>query len=63
MHKHGIFHRDLKLENIVLDAHYVAKIMDFGHAKHAEECRYKYLVEICRYKMCLYVYLCVCMYV
>lgn len=38
MHKNGIFHRDLKLENIVLDAHYVAKIMDFGHAKHAAEC-------------------------
>lgn len=38
MHAHGMFHRDLKLENVVLDAHYVAKIMDFGHAKHADQC-------------------------
>eukprot|EP00042_Codosiga_hollandica_P029089 m.157763 g.157763 ORF g.157763 m.157763 type:complete len:472 (-) comp52972_c0_seq1:186-1601(-) len=38
MHKHGMFHRDLKLENMVLDSHYNLKIMDFGHAKHASEC-------------------------
>ena len=40
MHKHGMFHRDLKLENMVLDSHYNLKIMDFGHAKHASECTY-----------------------
>lgn len=38
LHSHGIFHRDLKLENVVLDSNFQAKIMDFGHAKLASEC-------------------------
>ena len=32
-HKVGVIHRDLKLENIVLDVNYNAKICDFGLAK------------------------------
>ena len=32
-HKAGVVHRDLKLDNIVLDFHYGAKICDFGLAK------------------------------
>ena len=40
MHKHGMYHRDLKLENIVLDSHYTCKLMDFGHAKHASDMVY-----------------------
>ena len=32
-HKNGVVHRDLKLENIVLDVNYNAKICDFGLAK------------------------------
>eukprot|EP00049_Salpingoeca_infusionum_P011155 m.192336 g.192336 ORF g.192336 m.192336 type:complete len:536 (+) comp14853_c0_seq1:85-1692(+) len=33
-----IFHRDLKLENIVLTSNFVLKIMDFGAAKWGTEC-------------------------
>ena len=32
-HAAGVVHRDLKLDNIVLDSHYNAKICDFGLAK------------------------------
>eukprot|EP00055_Hartaetosiga_balthica_P011291 m.50763 g.50763 ORF g.50763 m.50763 type:complete len:509 (-) comp7531_c0_seq1:447-1973(-) len=41
LHSHGVTHRDLKLENIVLTSDFVLKIMDFGAAKwddEAEEC-------------------------
>ncbi|EAN93062.1 putative serine/threonine-protein kinase [Trypanosoma cruzi] len=33
LHGHGIAHRDLKLENIFLDAHGVARLGDFGWSK------------------------------
>jgi serine/threonine protein kinase len=38
MHAHKLFHRDIKLENIVLDATYHAKLMDFGLAKRGSDC-------------------------
>ncbi len=60
MHKHGIFHRDLKLENVVLDSHYVAKIMDFGHAKHAAECQYVYARDTRLLRLLLPCDLCFC---
>ncbi|KEG06832.1 serine/threonine protein kinase [Trypanosoma grayi] len=33
LHRHGIAHRDLKLENMLLDAHGVARLGDFGWSK------------------------------
>ena len=38
LHSHGVFHRDLKLENLVMDGDMNIKVMDFGAAKHAYEC-------------------------
>lgn len=32
MHSNNIFHRDLKIDNIVLDKNYQLKILDFGFA-------------------------------
>ena len=46
IHSHGLFHRDLKLENVVLDAKYNAKIMDFGHAKKAADCSVETSTEL-----------------
>ena len=50
MHTHGVAHRDLKLENILVDSHDVCKVTDFGLAVSFE--RYasaneRWLSEIC----------------
>ena len=37
VHAHGLVHRDLKPSNIMVDDRRVARIMDFGLVKHAEE--------------------------
>eukprot|EP00051_Salpingoeca_urceolata_P016073 m.211926 g.211926 ORF g.211926 m.211926 type:complete len:483 (-) comp18582_c0_seq2:214-1662(-) len=38
LHDNGVFHRDLKLENILLDSRYRCRIIDFGSAKWEEDC-------------------------
>lgn len=38
MHANGVFHQDIKLENIVCDAAGRCKLTDFGHARLATEC-------------------------
>jgi len=37
MHSHGCFHRDLKLENLVLTSNWDLMIMDYGYAKFSDE--------------------------
>ena len=37
MHAHGCFHRDLKLENLVLTKNWDLMIMDYGYAKFSDE--------------------------
>lgn len=37
MHTNGIFHRDLKFENILLSEGFDLKIADFGYSIHASE--------------------------
>ena len=37
MHKYGLYHRDLKNENIVLTEDFELKLMDFGFAKFADQ--------------------------
>ena len=36
LHDEGIIHRDLKLQNVLIDEHYNLKIADFGFAKRME---------------------------
>lgn len=37
IHEKGLAHRDLKMENILLNENFVVKIADFGTAKLADE--------------------------
>lgn len=37
MHKVGCYHRDLKLENLVITGDFSVKIMDFGSAKFEDQ--------------------------
>ena len=39
LQKHGVVHRDIKTENILLDSMYNIKIADFGQANTIEEGR------------------------
>lgn len=37
LHTHGVVHRDLKTENILLSGDFILKIADFGHSKSLSE--------------------------
>jgi serine/threonine protein kinase len=39
MHRIGCYHRDLKLENLVVTGDFTVKIMDFGSAKFDDQLR------------------------
>jgi len=36
VHQQGLCHRDLRVENIMIDDEYHIKIIDFGHAEEKE---------------------------
>ena len=46
LHSHSIMHRDLKLQNILIDANGVCKVADLGSARHYRSGR-RYTLEVC----------------
>lgn len=47
VHEQGICHRDLKLENIIIDKKFQIKILDFGFCEIDEDKNNEYLFEWC----------------